>query len=351
MGPIPPGWGELQVIVPRALCRFGRFDLSRLPAAKRRSALVLQVQGWVPFADPECAVIWQDDGAAVVWCWDRAALQKAWSELDASARLPRAVPEPVLREAPTVDGLRLFEGLQGFEAQRWVDGALVGSRWWPTMPTEAEQRQFIRECGMPAATPFELMAHPPVLGVRPWASLGRLTDGDAAVGVQERAAYWAIAFSLGAPAVYLGVDQARLIAARMSAEAELAQASEQSRGLIEAREAALTKAEHVRALQQLSPYPSPLVVMMALSRALPEGGGSTIREWELNEGKLRVMVVSPAAELAGAEHVRALEGAGLFSEVKLLTQSDPRQMAFSVQLRTHQALATPSSASAPGAAP
>lgn len=345
------GWGELQVVVARALCRFGRFDLSRLPAARRRAALSLQLQGWAPFQEPDFAVIWREDGHAVVWCWDAAALQRAWGDQGQAGKLPRAVPESALREPPLGDALRLFEGLNGFEAQRWRGGELVVSRWWPARPTAIEQLQFLRECGLGPDAVFDTPASSPGLATRPWGALSRLAEADAAVSGQERLGYWALAFCLAAPLVFLATDQARLWRAKASAQAELALASEESRGLTDAREAAMTKAEQVRSLQQLNTYPSPLMVMMALARALPQGGGSTIREWELNDGKLRVLLVSPGTELAGADHVRALEAAGLFSDVKLLTQTDPRQMAFSLQLRNQQALSAPAASAASGGAP
>lgn len=309
------------------------------------------MQGWAPFAEPDFAVIWHDDGLAVVWCWDGAALHKAWADQGLPGKLPRAVPEPALREPPAADGLRLFEGLRGFEAQHWSAGQLLASRWWPALPTAAERLQFIRECGLAPDAVLQAVNPAPALAPRPWGLLSRLSDAQAGVSLQERAAYWALALCLGVPAIFLAVDQARLWVARNAARAELAQASEASRGLIDARDAALNKAEQVRALQQLNSYPSPLLVMMALARSLPEGGGSTIREWELNDGKLRVLLASPATELAGAEHVRALEAAGLFTDVKLLTQTDPRQLAFSLQLRNQLALGAPASSAASGAAP
>eukprot|EP01031_Cornospumella_fuschlensis_P004231 gene4231-5291_t len=47
--PSTGGLGSPELVISRGHCRFGRFDLSRLPAAKRASALALQLPGWSPF--------------------------------------------------------------------------------------------------------------------------------------------------------------------------------------------------------------------------------------------------------------------------------------------------------------
>lgn len=78
--------------------------------------------------------------------------------------------------------------------------------------------------------------------------------------------------------------------------------------------------------------------MLAIARALPEGGAQ-LREWEQNDGKLRLLLVSPGADLLGADHVRALEQTGLFNDIKIVTQSDPRQMVFVTSLKPNSALA------------
>lgn len=344
--------GELQLVIPRALCRFGRFDLSKLPQAKRASALALQLPGWSPFAESDQAIAWNKDGVACVWCWDRGALLRDWAAHNGSSKLPRVLPEPALREPPAVDGVRLFEALQGHEAQHWEGGELLASRWWSEQPLPADQLSFLRDCGLGAAeSMIDVQPAAPALLQKPWVSLHRLSDAGGQLGLSEKYAYAALAFLLMVPALYLGVDHLRLFQARTTALAELARAEERSRGLLSARDAALAATDQVRALQQLQPYPDPLVLMTALARALPEAGGSFIREWEQSEGRLRFLIASPSAELVGAEHVRALESTGLFSDLKLLTQSNPQQMAFSMQLKSQQALQSAAADAVPAPAP
>lgn len=337
-----------ELVVSRGHCRFGRFDLSRLPAAKRASALALQLSGWSPFVDSGYAIAWSADGQADVWCWDSAALRAAW-QAAVGGKLPRLVPETPLRAAPANgEGLRLVRCLDGFEGQYWRDGQLNASRWWPAAPEASAQLAFQRDCGI---APDALQAHLAVeelpLQSKPWRPLNDVGGPSGQIAAPELAAYAVLALALGVPTLSLAVDEFRLSRARAGAQAELASETERSQGVLAARNEALTAIDQARALSELQPYPPPLVHMTAIARALPEAGGSVLKEWEMNEGKLRVLIASPSAEIAGAEHVRALEQTGLFHDVKILTQADPRQMAFTMSFKPQTALAAGAAASAP----
>lgn len=293
-------------------------------------------------------VAWTDEGMASVWCWDRAAMQAAWRDAAATLKLPRVIPETCLHE-PASDGVRLQPCLDGFEAQHWMDGQLRASRWWPERPGAAELLAFQRDCGLPAeAQRAEVPAGSPALARRAWIALSPLGAASGRLAAPELLGYAALTLALALPALVLAVDQWRLYQARSSAEADLARELARSQGVSADRDQALTAADQARALVELQPFPGPLVHMLAIARALPDNGGTVLKEWEQADGKLRLLVVSPTADIIGADHVRALEQTGLFSDVKILTQSDPREMAFTMNFKPQAALALPAdSASAP----
>ena len=89
--------------------------------------------------------------------------------------------------------------------------------------------------------------------------------------------------------------------------------------------------------------------MAAMARTLP-ASGAALREWDMAEGKLRIVVASPTGPIAGAEIVAALEKTQLLSGAKMITQADPRVMGFSMRLRSLDELnaADPATAAAPG---
>ena len=184
------------------------------------------------------------------------------------------------------------------------------------------------------------------LQAKPWNPLSAIGGASGQIASPELIGYAVLALALGVPSLSLAVDQFRLSQARAAVQAELASETERSQGVLSARNDALMAADQARALNDLQPFPPPLIHMMAIARALPDAGGSVLREWEMNEGKLRVLIASPSAEIAGAEHVRALEQTGLFQDVKIVTQADPRQMAFAMTFKPQAALAA-GAASAP----
>ena len=321
----------------RALCRFKQFDLSRLPADKRRAALGLQLPQWSPYRDSDYAVSWAE-GVAMVWCWDRAIVEEALRTQGRSAKGLRTMPESLLHP-PQADGVRLLFCMDGFEAQCWRASLLVASRWWPQAPNAQALLSFQRDCNLrQEEQQVDVNVQNLSLLDRPWCafSAGSTADGGAVNSV-EMVFYAVLILVLGLPAMALGFEQYRLARAADALTGEIAQMSQQSGPLLQARSAALAIQDQIRSLDGLQRFPVPLTLMVAVARALPDGG-AFVKEWEMSDGKLKILIGSPTAEIAGAASVSALEKSGLFTEVKLITQANPKQMGFAMLIRTQESL-------------
>ena len=338
-------------MVSRGRCRFGRFDLSRVPEAKRGAALGLQLAEWSAFTESDHAVLWAPGGRATVWCWDLAALRDAWRAVS-TQRMPPALPESALRAPPaTATAARLLKTLDGYEAQAWRDGELLTCRWWPALPSDQDARMFLRDAGLVASEAGNWMTpqQAPLLP-RPWARLSRAGRSGSAGGLAETAAYALLLVSVVVPAAALAVEHLRLHQAQVQVATELQRESERSKAILDARTTALAAVDQAQALIDLQPFPPPLMQMNALATELPAASNSILREWELSDGKLRLLFQSAEGDISGADHVRALERTGLFDDIKIVTQADPRQMAFQMTLRTRAALLQTSAALAPAPA-
>lgn len=340
--------GPVEVVLSRGLCRFSRFDLSRVPEGKRDPALQLLLTAWAPFEQLDCAWTWDSEGWATVWCWDteRLAAQLASEGLQ-SGRV-KIIPESVLHPVRE-DGFRCVAALDGFEAQYWVSGALRVSRWWPVVPDASDWAMFVKDVGGEAASTGS-QGLPAVEQVAlqeiPWAKLRGSLDAGGLLAVRESLAYGLLALLIGIPASWMAVDQWQLSQARGRVAADIGRLSEGSRAVLEARDRATAAAESLQALNDLQRFPVPLVHMVALARALPDDGSLFVKEWETADGKLRVLVRSRADPPAGADLVRSLELTGLFSDVKIITQAEPRELGFLMSLKTQAQLAVNAS---PGA--
>lgn len=309
-----------------------------MPESKRASALGLQINTWSPFAQTDCAIVWTDTGWASVWAWDSEALQASLQKAGQTAKNLQPIPETLLLGRGE-DGVRLVKSLDGFEAQHWAGGDLSASRWWPARPDPAAWLSFQRDCGLsPDHVRDSFTVAEIAFTQRPWATVSRTGDAAGTVGATELAAYGLLILALGVPSLYLAVEHFRLAQARGVLQERLAQEGARAKAVLNTREAALNASDELRAIETLQTYPGPLVHLTAIARALPESGGVFVREWELNDGRLRFLLATPSGEIAGGENVRAFEETGLFTDVKILTQADPRQMAFTMKLKPQEAL-------------
>lgn len=317
--------------------------------AKRGAALALQLGEWSPFAEFDHAVAWTPGGRAMVWCWDLAALRTAWSAASA-LRMPPTVPESALRApspppSPAITqaggSVRLVMTLDGCEAQAWRDGEILTSRWWPALPSNDDARLFVRDAGLdPSEVGHGLTPSDAPLAQRTWIPLTRAGRSGQPGGLFESAVYAALVTSVVVPASVLGVEHARVRQAQAQVAEELQRESQRSKAVLDARNAALAAVQRARTLIELQPYPPPLMHMAAVATELPATANTSLREWQLTDGKLRLLFESTAGDISGAEHVRALERTALFDDVKIVTQADPRQMAFQLTLRKTVALDT-----------
>lgn len=310
----------------RALCRFNRFDLSRLPAAKRKAALALQLPQWSPFTDSAYAIIWQQ-GFASVWCWDNSRID---AEILKHGRQPKAeqkIPETLLR-APHQEGLRLTRCLEGVEGQYWQDAQLVASRWWPQSPKAEDWLSFQRDCGVPAEQQQAaiVLRDLPLL-VQPWSKISNLAGSTGELPLAELASYGALLLLLGLATVYFGLQHFQIKSAISNGTVELAALKKKAAPLFDAREAALGSLARLKAIYALERYPQPLALMAMVAKVLPKDG-AFVREWEMTDNQLRLTVNSPNLNIAGTTYVEALEKTGALSDVKIITNADPKLMSF-----------------------
>jgi hypothetical protein len=314
------------------LCRFNRFDLSRLPAPKRKAALSLQLPQWSPFADSAYAIVWQD-GFASVWCWDNSRVDAEIQKLNRGAKSQQKLPESLLR-APLQTGLRLLKCLNGAEGQYWQNGQLIVSRWWPQRPDQYAWLAFQRDCGIPAeeqqaqATLQDL----PFLQ-KPWAKVSAPGGASEDVPMAEVGLYTALVFGLGLTTVVMGLQHHQVSSAIAKRSAELSTIKSKAGKVFSAREEALNSLVRIRGIDSLEPHPPPLVLLEAVAETLPKSGGAYLKEWEMTGSHLKISVFSQDGNVSGASYVQALDKTGLFSNIQIVTDAEPKTTGFSMTVR------------------
>ncbi|MDT9001251.1 hypothetical protein RQP53_18375 [Paucibacter sp. APW11] len=231
----------------------------------------------------------------------------------------------MLRPPAEQEGLRLIACLDGVEGQHWRDEQLVASRWWPRSPDAKLWKQFERDCGVVEGGVTVPMIEQIPLSDDPWATLVSAQSDDGQVQGIEPTVYLVLGLLGSLATVYFGLAEYQLTTAIQSRQSQLAAIERAAKPVFEAREAAVKSAARIQAIDSLSPYPGPLVLMAAIVEALGDVPAEA-REWELDGERLRVVLNFPAATLAASTLVDLLEKSGYFADVQGLAMAEPKQL-------------------------
>lgn len=319
-------------VVSRKLCRCTGVALPALTARQRASALALHLRQASPFARTGAYAV-VGHGQAALWYWDRARVEAAARELGVDPARLWVVPESVLW-APLESGLRLVRCREGVEAQWWSAGNLMSSRWWPQMPDAGEWAMFVRQLGaagsglsgaVPAPVPVEPLAVP-------WAA-NALDDTAAGSALAvERLLYGAGASALLLWASWLGGTWVKLESEAGRLAAELQRSRTAATPVMRAREAALEDLRYLQTFADIAAYPDPRVVLAALARALPDDG-TTVGDFDLRDGSLRVQVLAANVNPPIAALVQSLKDSGLVANAKANTELGGRTVIVTADVR------------------
>lgn len=281
-------------LVARSLLRVRVFSLTALPVRERMSSLRAQAQAWQPFPDSRTTVALRA-GWGLALAWDRAEVTQRLVDAGCEPASVTLVPEPLM-VPPLGDGIRLLRGLDGFEAQRWVEGWLRVSRWWPELPSLSQWQEFERlSNAIPDTTPTP---EPPTAEVTrwqsaPWAAMSSVDAASGALAPLEQLAL-VVGGGLLLAATAAVARQAWEADASIDAQArELQSLQLRAAPTLAARDKALQAAAETRMLAAALGSPMPIEVLQHVAQRLPPG--VVLKELELVGRQLRLVVDLPPA--------------------------------------------------------
>jgi hypothetical protein len=313
----------------RALTRVARIALPKVAARRTLDAVRLQLLALSPWQETGFAVERSGD-TAVVWYWDDAHLRRLLADAGVAADAVDPLPEAALRDVDDGGGLRLVECLEGFEGQFWKDGQLFASMWWPSLPDEEAWRTFAWDVGARAAAVPRPAAS--AWRARPASALQVFRAGQAPRQWDAAAAARIAAAALGACAIWLGVQHARVLWELRARSTQLEAVEERGSALREARVQAARDAEAAARLAALRPALSQAELMLELREAAGPQRQPALREWEFRDGRLRVVFdIDPQRFDRGAA-LDALARATHLREIQLSSGSTPNTVAIVAQV-------------------
>ena len=190
---------------------------------------------------------------------------------------------------------------------------------------------FQRDAGV---QPSEQAFEPPVpcpgtSGVRAWIAAHAAT-GDGAGSQNERMAVAAGIALLSLPTLWYGFAWYKSARADSEWRAELVRLRQQAEPLLQARREALDQMARANALRALAAQPDQLELMAKVAEALPRNE-STLKEWNYQQGQLRITITSPNA-LSSSFLVNALQLAGPFRNVKAVSGHDGKSAVLQMEV-------------------
>lgn len=314
--------GVRPLLLSRALYRTRVIDLSGMRARDRQAALSLQLAAWAPFDSPGYCVGLVGT-RALAFAWDAARIQALLGPPEgtsAQAEGPTLWPEDLLRP-PLVEGLRLHACLDGFEAQAWQGGLPLESRWWPSLPDEAQWRAFLhgrvasayadappRDAGTPWRSRPWLRAVPPE-------ALNRQGSG------WERLAWGGLAAVLAVAAGMRGHEHQQVHAERDAAVAQREQGRTDVAPLLAQRDQVLRDQARLDRLAVATTGVPVIEMLGSLSQGLP-AKGVLLRDLKLEGPSIR-LALGIAPEVPRSEVVQSLQASGRFAGVRELREPGP----------------------------
>lgn len=314
----------------RPLYRYVRFDLKSVPKHQRLQALALQVRQWSPFARTGWYQLWDQD-VALVWGWDAERVEAA---ILANKLVPKStsiVPETLLHQRQE-QGAYLVSCMEGVEGQVWRNRSLIGSRWWPEPPGTDEWVNFQRDAGGPPESQVSKVPAVRHLNLEeaPW-SKSVAQEGAAVHG--EKIEAWlvpAIALCLFSATIWQGAQWIKLQSAIEDAGVELETLNQQTGPILKARGDALEALGRINLLQAIDPYPDQITLMAKVAEALPKEG-PTLKEWEFQNGKMKIQIASPNKMLS-SDYIKLFQSLGVFRNVQVASANDPYNLALSMDV-------------------
>jgi hypothetical protein len=331
-GSLLPGPQALWILS-RGLCRCRSFELPQLPRRKQIASLRLRLRHDSPYANTGVYAI-ASGSRAVVWYWDNAEVDRVAGERGLRSADLWVVPETLLQPHPA-EGLRLTACADGVEAQRWSEGLIVASQWWPHAPTPSEWGLFARQLGAAGAA-ISRTEPPAVQKVgrqrAPWAGSVVSDERGSSRGDAEKAAYVLAGTALVVWACWLGGSWLKLEAERLRIDAEQERLVRDAAPVVAAREGALGDLRVIESLAAVARQPDPRLLLAALGDALPVEG-LTVSEIDLRDGTLRARLAATSPNPPIAELVEKLNRSGWLANAKASTESGGRAVDVTAEVR------------------
>ncbi|MBI1891034.1 MAG: hypothetical protein HYS18_10330 [Burkholderiales bacterium] len=330
-------------ILPRAWCATASIQAKGIPRHKTAEFVRLHLTRLAPFVDSGAYACRSGDWV-FLWFWEnqrvREFCQRNELDFDSITVAPESVCFPKRQE-----GTVLYRCSEGVEAQLWHQGRLVDSAWWPgsldaTTWAEWQPTAAASAAGRgvpvswPESLPHIVNGSPGDASLnKPWAS--NLLAPQWWTGlktVRLGASIVLLSALLVGYAGYLATQWLTLQRMQNDVDKKIEALSSRIDPLQAARAKALEYQYWTAQIARLAKQNGIRPLLESFKPILLQQEAA-LREFELSEDEVRMMLVPMVTELNIAAIIQQLEALPNLANIQLLPNSDPRAMRLTAKLR------------------
>jgi len=228
--------------------------------------------------------------------------------------------------------------MDGYEGQVWLNGTMNSSRWWQELPAIEEWINFQRDAGvLPENRSNEV---PPVLRLSlnqdPWARSASLNGSSFYGGNTEQSIVATLILCLFAASMWYGTQLIKLNGEIRNQGKELEALNQQAAPIVDARGKAMEALGRVKMLLSLDPYPDQLGLLAKVAESL-SNDGAYLKEWEFQNGKLKVQITSPK-KIMSSDYIKLFESLEIFKNVQAAPTTDPTSLVLNMEVASQPAI-------------
>ena len=315
LGPVIARAWRPAVIVPREVCVFEQVAAAGVAWHERAGFARLQAVRLAPFTSTGGSAVVRGQ-TLMMWLWDAQEVDAALADGGLDPAQMARIAEPLMLALPRQDGAAMLRCQGGTDHVVLEGGAIKASRW------QADD-------ALGRAAPDLLR--------RPW---GRdLLQAGGALGAWDAArlqraltmACWAVAFGFAAYLAYWG-GQWQALETRIAAEEGRATDDSTDFGrLFQLKQAQSADRAWLDAYRRLSSSVRIEPMLVALQRPL-EANNLAMKEFELRNEDLRIVVSSAGGEIDLPRVLEALSALPGFQSVQLRQSADTQQASFTMRV-------------------
>jgi hypothetical protein len=305
----------------RAMCSHQAFDPGAARGAAAWAAARLHARSAAPFVSAGALVERSGRGFSI-WWWDRERLDPLLAERFGD-RPPAVAPE--LFQPPADGGWRVLRLADGFEAQFWRDGGLLGSLWRRAPFARSDWQAFTRVQPGAADAPVDPPAA--VAGFRaPFPRRGSGSPGLSPDQLLRAAPAAAAVLLLTAAAFWLGQG----LKLRSEAREQARVAADERRTAPPIAPGGDTATRRLAAFTVLSSRPNPVAALSVATRIL-QLYGVGIEAVDAQDDRMDLTL--PYSALNGVDRIaRDMEASGVFTDVQPATSASDRTIRLRMRL-------------------